>query len=149
MNFSDLIKETIEKWADTPLKSEKKIGKANQVDYSGYLFNNELRIEIERRREDPVNNVVKAWRQAIENDEDNFILIHVFSGYYKTKQSKKKNAIFIGEQMLNWARINKKNIRYDVITVDFIPPQGNPNIDIIDYETIKNIQVQINKLYLN
>lgn len=144
MTFSEAIKLAIEEWGNISLQSEKKIGKANQVDFMGSFINlTEIRIEIERRREDPLNNVVKAWRQAVDElNEESFILLHIFSGFYKSKKSKMQNAIFVGERMNEWAISKNRKIKYIPILLDFIPPSGdsNPNVD---QDTIDSIKSQI------
>lgn len=144
MTFSEAVKSALEEWGNISLQSEKKIGKANQVDFIGsYLNLTEIRVEIERRREDPLNNVVKAWRQAVDEfNNESFILLHIFSGFYKSKKSKMQNAIFVGERMNEWALSKNRNIKYVPVLLDFTPPPGdsNPNVD---QDTIDSIKSQI------
>jgi len=142
MTFSEAIKLSLEEWGSISLQSEKKLGKANQVDFIGiYLQDTEIRVEIERRREDPLNNVVKAWRQAKdESKNESFILLHIFSGFYKSKKSKMQNAIFVGDRMSEWAKSKNKRIQYIPILLDFTPPSGdsNPDVNNDTYNSIKN-----------
>jgi hypothetical protein len=61
MTLSEVVRASVADCCDTDLSREMCFGKANQVDFSGRsaLIGN-IRVELERRREDPVNNVVKA-----------------------------------------------------------------------------------------
>ncbi len=108
------------------------VGKSNQVDFSGtcpWLGN--IRVELERRREDPVNNVVKAWRQASDNPKEQpFTLVHIFSGFYSSQAAKIENARFVGEKMNAWAEANGRRIKYVAISFDFKPPSGDADPDL-------------------
>ncbi len=145
MTFTEAVKLVIENHYGITIQPEQKKGKANQVDFVGLSPQfGEIRIELERRREDPLNNVVKAWRQVKENpNEQGFILIHIFSGFYISKKSKFENAIFVGERMNEWAKVTNCKIKYISILLDFIPPPGDSN-PIVKTDEIQKINDQIN-----
>ena len=84
-------------------------------------------MELESRREDPVNNVVKAWRQACENSSESFSLFHVFSGFYKSRSAKRDNARFVGERLNEWAQRDRREITYKDVSFDYEPRQGDPD----------------------
>ncbi len=144
MTFTEAVKLAIEKYFNINLASEQKRGKANQVDFIGLSSQiGEIRIELERRREDPLNNVVKAWRQAIDNpNEQPFTLIHIFSGFYVSKKSKLENANFVGERMNEWAKITNHKIRYITVLLEYTPPSGNSDPIITD-DIIQSIYDQV------
>jgi len=58
-------------------------------------------IEVELKKDNPVENVVKIWRWAREKEKNQRILfIQAFSShYYKTKRKQYNRSIFIGERM--------------------------------------------------
>ena len=144
MTFFEVVRASVSDCCATDLSRERRFGKANQVDFSGYsaLIGNEIRLEIEGRREDPVNNVGKAWRQATENLNEAFILVQVFSGLYGRKRAKFENARFVGEMMNKWADSNGRNVRYVDILLDFEPPQGDRHA-IIEDAVAETIRQQI------
>ena len=143
MNFTEAVKIAVENWCNCDLVPETKVGKANQVDFTGTHTNySEIRIELERRREDPLNNVVKAWRQANENINEEFLLIHIFSGFYISKKSKYKNAIFVGKQINTWAAYENRKIGYLPILLDYTPEKGDSNPTVTKGEAL-NISNQI------
>jgi hypothetical protein len=123
---------------------ESTLGPANQVDFVGACAGlGSIRVELERRREDPVNNVVKAWRQAFSNPDDPpFTIVHVFSGYYSSRRAKMENARFVGERMCAWAEANGRRIKYLAIAFDFEPPSGDANPVLADV-VAKRIRDQI------
>ncbi len=57
-------------------------------------------IEVELRRDEPLTNIVKLWR-AIEEKKHSkrVILVHAFSGHFPSKNTHRKNALFIGKHM--------------------------------------------------
>ena len=56
-----------------------------------------LLIEIELHREDPVSNVVKIFKWAVDRHQKGLVLFHAFSKLYKAKKAeRKKRAIFLG-----------------------------------------------------
>jgi len=59
-------------------------------------------IEVELKKDNPVENVVKIWRWAKEKKKKQRILfIQAFSfHYYKTKKKQYNRSIFIGERMM-------------------------------------------------
>ena len=143
MNFTEAVKIAVENWCHCALTSEIKLGKANQVDFMGtHSKYGEIRIELERRREDPLNNVVKAWRQATENINEEFLLIHIFSGFYISKKSKYENAIFVGEQINLWATSTNRKTGYLPIILDYIPAKGDSNPILTETEA-HNITTQV------
>ena len=137
MNFTEAVKKAVENWCNCDLTTETKVGKANQVDFTGlHTKFNEIRIELERRKEDPLNNVVKAWRQASQNLNEEFLLIHIFSGFYISKKSKYENAVFVGKQINSWAIYKNRNIIYLPILLDYIPLKGDSNPIVTENEAI-------------
>ena len=106
-----------------------------------------IRVELEKRREDPVNNVAKAWRQACEKTEESFTLVHVFSGFYSSSSSrraKQANAEFVGERFNEWAQVNRRAIRYQAVSFDFEPPPRDSDHHLADTEA-KQIRDQIRR----
>ena len=149
MNFTEAVKAAVENWCSCTLITEVKLGKANQVDFIGtHSKYHEIRVELERRREDPLNNVVKAWRQATENTNEEFLLIHIFSGFYISKKSKYDNAIFIGEQINFWATSKNRKAGYLSVLLDYIPAKGDSNPIVTETEALnisKQVEEQLNK----
>jgi len=100
-NLSDLIRKSIEKSLDIGLKKETEFRGTEKFDY--FCENNKHRVfvEIELKREDPVNNIAKAWRQldTIEKDDKKSFFIHVFSASYSESNRKYLNATFIGRKL--------------------------------------------------
>ena len=135
MILSEVVRASVADCCETGLSREMRVGKANQVDYfSGRspLIGN-IRVELERRREDPVNNVVKAWRQAAENpSEPPFILVHVFSGFYLSRKAKFENARFVGQMMNSWADASGRGITYLAVLIDFEPPMGDADPVVVE-----------------
>jgi hypothetical protein len=144
MTLSEVVCASVGDWCATDLSRETRFGKANQVDFSGRsaLVGNDIRLEVERRREDPVNNVVKAWRQAAENPREAFILVHIFSGFYRSRMAKFENARFVGEMMNMWADTSGRNITYLTVLLDFEPPMGGADA-IIENAVAETIGQQI------
>ena len=139
--LSDVIRTCIGKALSVNLDSEWTAGPSNRVDFSGVSSSlGRIRVERETRREDPVNNVAKAWRQAYEKTEESFTLIHVFSGYYSkgSRKAKRDNAQFAGDRMNEWARDNGREIRYKAVSFDFEPPSGDldPQLSSTDAKQI-------------
>jgi hypothetical protein len=133
MTLSQAVCAFVAEYFSAEFAAEMRLGQANQVDFSGKCVQvGNIRIELERRREDPVNNVAKAWRQANENpSEPPFTLVHVFSGFYSSKSSKRAkmdNARFVGEKMCAWAQANNRGIRYVAVFFDYepLPAGGDP-----------------------
>ncbi|HWP60605.1 MAG TPA: hypothetical protein VNL14_22110 [Candidatus Acidoferrales bacterium] len=146
MTLSEVVRASVADCCDADLSRETRFGKANQVDFSGRsaLIGN-IRVELERRREDPVNNVVKAWRQAAENpSEPAFILVHIFSGFYLSRRAKFENARFIGEMMNMWADTSGRSITYVAVLLDFEPPMGDAD-PIIGDAVAQTIREQIRR----
>ncbi len=57
-------------------------------------------IEVELRRDAPVSNVVKVWNWiANRRFRKRVIVVQAFSARYSKSNTRRKNAIFIGEQM--------------------------------------------------
>jgi hypothetical protein len=77
------------------------------ADVSGYTLKSKnpiVLIEIERRRDAPVSNVVKVWSWIIEQQKKEKlqkrpILIQAFSGRYSETNTQRKLAELIGKQM--------------------------------------------------
>jgi hypothetical protein len=125
VTLSGTVRDCIGEILSVELKSESTAGRSNRVDFAS--ADGRIRVELERRREDPVNNVAKAWRQAFENAEESFTLIQVFSGYYSKGQrrSKRDNAQFVGDKVNGWARKLGRAIEYKAVFFDFEPPSGD------------------------
>ena len=93
MTLTNAVQLAVAEWCGAVLSAEQRLGRANQVDFAGRSTSaGEVRVEFERRREDPVNNVVKAWRQAAQNQQEPpFTLVHVFSAFYLSKKDDRKH----------------------------------------------------------
>lgn len=126
MTLSQVICDAVSQYFSADLTCETRLGESNHVDFSGSSAScGCIRVEVERRREDPVNNVIKAWRQAKESPvEPGFILVHVFSGFYASRRAKMENARFAGQMMSDWATSIGRSIKYAAILVRFTPPLG-------------------------
>ena len=146
MTLSDVVRTCVNEAFSARLESEWTAGPSNRVDFSGNSpRHGKIRVELEKRREDPVNNVAKAWRQACEKTEESFTLVHVLSGYYSSRSSrraKRANAQFVGERINEWAEANRREIRYQAVSFDFEPPSGDPDRHLSDTEA-KQIRDQI------
>lgn len=134
MTLSEAIRKCISDYFAVRLEAEHRKGRANTVDFLGISpVHGEIRVELEKRRADPTNNVVKAWRQAHENPaERSFTMVHVFSGYYRgANSSKLENARFVGERMVEWGE--GRGIKYVAISLGFEPrenPERLPETDL-------------------
>jgi hypothetical protein len=100
-------------------------------------------LEIEMRREDPVNNVVKIYR-AIDKGlrgrpPKKIVFIHVFSAFYKRKLAKIKNATFAGKKMAEAL----ENVEYKTIRWNLIPPVAGEEFP---QDTEEQIQVLCNEI---
>ena len=125
MTISEVTRKCLCDYFSIRLESEHLKGPANTVDFLGISpEHGEIRVELEKRRADPVNNVVKAWRQAHESpDEPSFTMIHIFSGYYRGANiSKFENARFVGERMAEYGEGCK--IKYVTVSFGFEPPEN-------------------------
>lgn len=143
MTLSDVVRTCINEALSAQLEGEWTAGPSNRVDFSGVSSRHgRIRVELERRREDPVNNVVKAWRQACRKPEESFTLVHVFSGYYSSRRAKRDNARFVGERMNEWAEGHRREIRYQAVSFDFEPPPGDSDPHLSNAEA-QQICVQI------
>jgi hypothetical protein len=97
------------------------------IDVVGYFKDKpSVLIEVELRRDDPVNNVVKMW-QLFENKKKRkemrpkIFFLHAFSGIYEDeKKSRKESAQFVG------GKLNKSfpQISYIPICFDYYPTHG-------------------------
>ncbi|MHA1343379.1 MAG: DUF7664 domain-containing protein [Promethearchaeota archaeon] len=84
------------------------------VDISAECEGKIILIEVEIRRSDPVNNIVKIWRwfvNRLRNNNNIFIyVIHAFyKNYYTGKKARKFNATFIGKY---FSETNSSKIKY-------------------------------------
>lgn len=102
--------------------SGKRLGGFGQIDIYGETSEYAYLIEVEMRRKDPVNNVVKVYRY-IEEDNSSFldkkvVFIHAFSAEYEYggKETRRKNAEFVGKKMAE----AHANVRYHIIHFDSI-----------------------------
>jgi hypothetical protein len=149
MRLSDYIHSVLAAHLGIDLEKEVSLGTANQVDYFGVSdVHGTIRVEIERRREDPLNNVVKAWRQTFDASmDDDFTLIHIFSGFYqKSKITKRLNAEFVGQRLVDWATEQGRTIQYWSIGLSFCPPRGDADPELTEEEQVEiaqEIQAQL------
>ncbi len=146
LTLSELVRACVENYLSVQLRSEERLGLANQVDFIGDSPRyGAIRLELERRREDPVNNVVKAWRQASESPgAPPFMFVHFFSGYYSSRPAKLENARFVGQKMEEWAQATGRSIRYVAVSFGFEPPSGDAN-PILSIEMMDEVQKEINE----
>jgi hypothetical protein len=85
-------------------------------------------VEVELKKDNPVENVVKIWRWLRENRDQPVLFVQAFSGWYKStkkKQLKQKQydrSTFIGEWMKEDQGIKAK---YRVIPMIFKPSKGH------------------------
>jgi len=103
-------------------RREKPISSSCIIDLCGEGENILCLLELELRREDPVNNVIKIWR-AVENDphtysQGHLVILHTFSDFYQAHKSKMENAVFAGQKMAH--AINK--LLYKPLMFDLLPP---------------------------
>lgn len=126
VTLSEAVCACISRVLSVGLEREVSVGRSNRTDYYGkHPQLGEIRVECELRREDPVNNVAKAWWQAGANTDESFTLIQVFSGFYRKKKSKRDIAKFVGERMHEWAEQNNRDIKYAALSIDYEPPEGS------------------------
>jgi len=109
-----------------------------QVDIAGFSTEHVYIIEIELKREDPVNNVVKIWRYLVENGSPflgkDVKFIHAFSSKYLIGGflTKRKNAEFIGEKMSE----SIANISYYSIDFDSLNSLVTQIVEIVKKEEL-------------
>lgn len=108
---------TLVKW-----ENEKQLFDVGNIDIYGESRDHLYLIELEMRREDPVNNVVKFYRY-VDRIKDRFLekritFIHVFSLFYEKRRSKRENAVFIGEKMAKTI----ENVAYLPLNFNLLPP---------------------------
>jgi len=134
MTLSQVVRASVGDYFHADLAPEMRFGQTNQVDFSGASpWLGGIRVELERRREDPVNNVVKAWRQARDNpNKAHFTLVHIFSGFYSSRRAKLENARFVGEMMSAWSDGNGRSIKHVAVLFDFEPPSGDADPTVSD-----------------
>lgn len=144
MTLSDTVRASVAAYCETDLSPETRFGKSNRVDFAGRSpLIGDIRVELERRRQDPVNNVVKAWRHAIEDPTaPPFILVQVFSGFYSVGNGSFENARFIGDMMNAWADTANRRIAYVSVLLDFEPPKGDAD-PLVDDVVARDIREQI------
>ena len=144
MTLSEVVRVCVESYLSVQLRPEGMLGRANQVDFVGDSPRyGAIRLELERRREDPVNNVVKAWRQASESLGDPpFMLVQLFSGYYSSRPAKMENARFVGQKMEEWAKATGRRSRYIAVSFSFEPPSGDAN-PIVSAEMMDELRKEI------
>ncbi len=125
LNFDQKVKNTLEgmpllrqyKWVTGWCADER-----SKVDIAG-LKNGIVRVlvEIELKKDNPVENVVKVWRWAARRRNNNKVLfVHAFSAHYldtgstspPTKIKQHERAVFIGQQMKKnrTLRVNYKTL---------------------------------------
>lgn len=104
---------------------------ASKIDILGLENNNIYIIELELRREDSVNNVVKIFYQ-LENYQKLFLekhiwFIHIFSKFYEDHISKKSIAEFACKKMAKAF----ENVDYYSLSLNILPPKSNAHDDNI------------------
>ena len=91
-NLSKFIAQCLEKELKIKLEKEFLMHGMEKIDY--FYESKKLRIlmEVELRRQDPVNNVVKAWKilEGVKDEKQSFLL-HFFSGKYSRKEGIGRN----------------------------------------------------------
>lgn len=141
-NLGKLIAQCLEKELKIKLEREFLMHGMEKIDY--FYESKKLRIlvEVELRRQDPVNNVVKAWKilEGVKNEKQSFLL-HFFSGKYSRTHSKYLNAVFIGNKMQE-ARI----AYYTPILLKAKPPSGSYGIFPMSDEDKKDVIEKIREL---
>jgi hypothetical protein len=81
-------------------------------------------VEVELKKDNPVENVVKIWRWAKDEKKTQRILfVQAFSAHYKTKKQKQfVRSKFIGERMEEDSSLR---IKYKIIHMKYKPRKGN------------------------
>lgn len=110
----------------TPIRwrAEQNIHRRTRIDVFGDDGQRVYLVEIEMRREDPVNNVIKIWRWIEESptkgQPKRAVLFQVFSAFYERRRAKMENAQFAGRKMAE----DLECIQYRAISWDLNPPVG-------------------------
>ena len=128
VTLSEVVRKCINEVLSVKLESESTAGRSNRVDFSGALLSyGQIRVELEMRREDPVNNVAKAWWQAHEKTEE-------------SRRPKRDIAQFVGERMNEWAERSDRKITYKAVSFDYEPPQGggDPELSVAEAEDLRD-----------
>lgn len=114
--------EILNKSISVKWRTEERIKGGVRIDLLGEGVKALYLLELEMRREDPVNNVVKLWRTIEECLRGRMlrriVLIQVFSAFYKPGSAKKANATFAGTKMAEALR----NAQYKTFDWDLTPP---------------------------
>ena len=112
---------------------------SSYIDILGLSRKNIYIIELELRREDPVNNVVKVFRVIDENTsfmiDKRLYFIHVFSDFYKTHKSKRYNSVFVGEKMSKAF----DNLEYFALDFNLLPPKKGDSFPKNTSSSIKTL----------
>lgn len=124
---------TLVKW-----ENEKQLFDVGNIDIYGESRDHLYLIELEMRREDPVNNVVKFYRY-VDRIKDRFLekritFIHVFSLFYEKRRSKRENAVFIGEKIAK-----TKNVAYLILNFNLLPPVGGNDFPVETDHSLKRL----------
>ena len=111
-------------------ENERQLSDVGNIDIYGESRNHVYLIELEMRREDPVNNVVKSYRY-VDRIKDRvskrkITFIHVFSLFYEKRRSKRENAVFIGEKMAKTI----ENVAYLPLDFNLVPPVAGDNFPV-------------------
>jgi hypothetical protein len=117
-------------------------GQRWKVDVAGLSKNGTPRrilIEVELKKDNPVENVVKIWRWAKEEKKTERILfLQAFSAHYTktkkrthkvTKRKQYDRSIFVGERMME-DRSSGLRIGYKSIPMEYAPRMGRDGIRI-------------------
>lgn len=143
MNLSTFIAQCIQHEFNITLEREASLMGLEKVDYLYESDTLRLIIEIELRRQDPVNNVSKCWK-ILETlrDTRQTVLVHFFSGKYLKTTSKYDNAIFIGSKMKEQGIAD-----YNPILLLAEPPVGSYGKFVLDQNEKQDIRQKIAKLH--
>jgi hypothetical protein len=120
-------------------ENERQLSDVGNIDVYGESRNHVYVIELEMRREDPVNNVVKFYRYA-DRIKDRFLkgkitFIHVFSLFYEKRRSKRENAAFIGEKMAKTI----ENVTYLTLDFNLLPPVAGDSFPVETDHSLKRL----------
>ena len=112
---------------DFEWRTEQRIPRYGVIDLWGEKKDRLCLVELELRREDPVNNVIKIWR-AFESYNDTLlhrrlVFVQVFSLYYQKHKLKMDNAVFAWLKMAQ--TVNTLSYQYMWFQLD-PPVAGKP-----------------------
>lgn len=101
-NFEQRVRDALGQAGGYQWETNWPADKRSRVDVAGLKHRiPDVLVEIELKKDNPVENVVKIWRWASkERRRKGILFIHAFSGHYKRSKVKQyERAVFIGERM--------------------------------------------------